>query len=240
MDPSLIRLHLDAPLAAGQPVPLPREAAHYLFSVMRLASGAAVAVFNNRDGEWRAVVGEAGRRGGALTVEAPLRPPAPPPDIWLLFAPLKKTRTDFVVEKAVELGVARLVPVATDRTNAGRVNDDRLRAHVVEAAEQCGAVFVPEVAPMTPLDDALNLLSGVRRIWWCDERLAEGAGPPAFAPGPGAILIGPEGGFSARERDRLAALPHATPVRLGPRILRAETAALAALALWQAAAGDWR
>jgi 16S rRNA (uracil1498-N3)-methyltransferase len=240
MDPSFVRLHLDAPLGPGQPVHLSREAAHYLFTVMRLAPGATVAVFNGRDGEWLARVTDTGRRAGALTVETPLRPPAPPPDVWLLFAPLRKARTDFVVEKAVELGVARLVPVATERTNAGRVNADRLRAHAVEAAEQCGAVFVPAVAPMVPLAEALAEATAGRRLWWCDERLATGEGPPAFAPGPAAILIGPEGGFTDRERDRIAALPGSSAVRLGPRILRAETAALAALTLWQAAAGDWR
>lgn len=240
MDPSLVRLHLDAPLASGQPVQLSREAAHYLFTVMRLGPGAAVAVFNTRDGEWRARVTEAGRRAGTLAVEAALRPPAPPPDVWLLFAPLKKARTDFLVEKAVELGVARLIPVATDRTNAARVNDDRLRAHVIEAAEQCGAVFVPEVAPMAPLVEVLPEAAAGRRLWWCDEQLATGVGSPVFSPGPAAILIGPEGGFTDRERQRLSSLPGATAVRLGPRILRAETAALSALALWQAAAGDWR
>ena len=240
MDPSLVRLHLDAPLAPGQPAPLSREQAHYLFTVMRLQPGEAVAVFNSRDGEFRAVVGEAGRRSGVLTVEAALRPPAPPPDIWLVFAPLRKARTDFIVEKAVELGVARLVPVSTDRCNTGRVNKDRLRAHAIEAAEQCGAVHVPEVAPIVALHDLLRPLAASRRVWWCDEALAAERGPPAFAPGPGAIVIGPEGGWTDRERGLFAALPGANAIRLGPRILRAETAALAALTLWQAAAGDWR
>jgi 16S rRNA (uracil1498-N3)-methyltransferase len=240
MDPSLVRLHLDVPLAAGQHAPLSREQAHYLFNVMRLQPGEGVAVFNTRDGEFRAVVGAAGRKSGTLMVEAALRPPVPPPDVWLLFAPLKKARTDFIVEKAVELGVGRLVPIHSGHSNAGRVNADRLRAHVIEAAEQCGAVSIPEVAPMTPLTDLLGPLSRTRRVWWCDERLAEGSGAPAFAPGPAAILIGPEGGWTAAERDALTALPGATPIRLGPRILRAETAALAALTLWQAAAGDWR
>ncbi|MFN6977020.1 MAG: 16S rRNA (uracil(1498)-N(3))-methyltransferase [Gemmobacter sp.] len=240
MQDARVRLHVDQPLAAGQPVPLSRDQAHYLFTVMRLGPGDAVAVFNGRDGEWRAAVSDAGRRSGTLVVEAALRPAQPPPDLWLLFAPLKKARTDFVVEKAVELGAARILPVQTAFTNAERLREDRLRAHAVEAAEQCGAVFVPEVAPLAPLAQILTDWDAARRLWWCDEALAVASGPPAFAPGPAAILVGPEGGLAPPERARLAVLPFARAIRLGPRILRAETAALAALALWQAAAGDWR
>lgn len=214
---------------------------------MRLRPGEAVAVFNAAAGEWRAVVpaAAAGRPPAALLAEAPMRPPAAPPDVWLMFAPLKKARTDYAVEKAVELGCARILPVLTDRTNAERVRQDRLQAHAVEAAEQCGALWVPEVAPAMPLAQVLAGWPAGRRLWWCDEALAgmgapAGGRPPAFAPGPAAILIGPEGGFSPAERTRLAALPFAAPLRLGPRILRAETAAAAALVLWQTAAGDWR
>jgi 16S rRNA (uracil1498-N3)-methyltransferase len=240
MQTARVRLHVGAPLGAGQPVPLAPEQAHYLFAVMRLGPGDAVAVFNGRDGEFLARVLAADRRGGTLLAEAALRPPQPPPDLWLLFAPLKKARTDFVVEKAVELGAARILPVMTERTNAERVRPDRLRTRAVEAAEQCGAVHVAEVAEPAPLGQVLAGWDGGRRLWWCDAALAAAAGPPAFAPGPAAILIGPEGGLAPAERARLAALPWAAPVRLGPRILRAETAAVAALALWQVAAGDWR
>lgn len=236
-----IRLHLDQPLGPGQPLPLPEAAAHYLFGVMRLGQGAEVLVFNNRDGEWLAEVAEAGRRRGTLACRERVRPPVPPPDLWLLFAPLKKARTDFVVEKAVELGTARLQPVQTDFTNAERVRADRLQAHAVEAAEQCGATHVPEVAELARLDRVLAGWDAGRQLIWADEAQAgQGAGLVGVTPGPAAVLIGPEGGFSEAERARLGGLPFVRPVALGPRILRAETAALAALTLWQASFGDWR
>lgn len=244
-----IRLHLDQPLGPGQPLPLPEAAAHYLFGVMRLGQGAELCVFNGRDGEWLAEVAEAGRRRGTLTCREKLRDPVPPPDLWLLFAPLKKARTDFVVEKAVELGVARLQPVQTDFTNAERVRADRLQAHAVEAAEQCGATHVPDVAELARLDRVLAGWDAGRQLIWADEaqagsqsgaRAGQGAGLAGVTPGPAAVLIGPEGGFSDAERARLRGLPFVRPVALGPRILRAETAALAALTLWQAGFGDWR
>lgn len=234
-----VRLFVDAPLGEGQPVPLTREQGHYLFAVMRLAPGDAVTVFDGRSGEWTAEVVEAGRRGGALRCGARLAPLVPPPDLWLMFAPLKKARTDFVVEKAVEMGAARVLPVLTAFTNAERVRAERLRAHAVEAAEQCGARYVPEVAEPERLDRLLTEWPGSRRLLWADESRAEGPAPPIAAPPPAAILIGPEGGFSEAERARLHAAPFAIAIRLGPRILRAETAAVAALALWQQAAGDW-
>lgn len=240
---SLVRLYLDQPLAPGQPLALTEGQANYLFAVMRLAPGARLAVFNGRDGEWTAEVAEVGRRGGRLVALAQAAPQRDPPDLWLVFAPLKKARTDFLVEKAVELGAARLVPVITARTGAERIAAARLQAHAVEAAEQCGATFVPEVAPLSPLGRLLDGWPAGRRLVWADEaqagRAPAGAGLAAAAP-PAAILIGPEGGFTPAERARLAAHPAAQPVALGPRVLRAETAALAALALWQAAAGDWR
>jgi 16S rRNA (uracil1498-N3)-methyltransferase len=236
-----IRLHLDQRLGPGQPLPLPEAAAHYLFGVMRLGPGAEVLVFNNRDGEWLAEVAEAGRRRGVLTCRDRVRVPVPPPDLWLLFAPLKKARTDFVVEKAVELGAARILPVQTDFTNAERVRADRLQAHAVEAAEQCGATHVPEVAELARLDRVLAGWDAGRQLIWADEAQAgQAAGLSGVAPGPAAVLIGPEGGFSEAERARLRGLPFVRPVALGPRILRAETAALAALTLWQAGFGDWR
>jgi 16S rRNA (uracil1498-N3)-methyltransferase len=233
-----VRLFLEQPLGEGQPLPLPAPAAHYLFSVMRLRAGDEVAVFNGRDGEWRARIEAAGRKAGALRCLARTAAQRDPPDLWLLFAPLKKARTDFLVEKATELGVARLVPVSTAFTNAERVRRDRLRAHAVEAAEQCGATFVPEVEELRPLAEVLASWPQGRALHWADESRAGASARPEGA-GPAAILVGPEGGFSSDERARLAALPFVRPMALGPRILRAETAAVAAIALWQAALGDW-
>lgn len=249
-----VRLYVDHPLGPGQPVALTGDQAHYLFSVMRLAKGDDVLVFNGRDGEWRGVVEEAGRRAGILVCAEQTRPLRRPPDLWLLFAPLKKARTDFIVEKAAELGAARIVPVITRHTNADRIRQDRLQAHAVEAAEQCGGTFVPEVAALQSLERLLEHWPAGRRILWCDEALAGRssaltgllAGPSddarqdvRAAAGPWAILVGPEGGFSETEQSRLRAMPQAVPVGLGPRILRADTAAVAALTLWQAALGDW-
>ncbi|PZQ96683.1 MAG: 16S rRNA (uracil(1498)-N(3))-methyltransferase [Cereibacter sphaeroides] len=240
MQGAKIRLYVDHPLEAGQPVPLSRDQAHYLFNVMRLGVGAAVALFNGRDGEWLAEVADAGRQA-RLTCLSQARPQAGPPDLWLLFAPIKKARTDFIVEKAVEMGVARIHPVQTAHTNSERIRQDRLQAHAVEAAEQCGAMVVPEVADLVSLDRLLSGWPADRRILWCDEALA---GAPSVltkdpAPAPWAILVGPEGGFSEAERKRLSAMPNVRAASLGPRILRADTAAVAALALWQSTLGDW-
>lgn len=213
---------------------------------MRLAKGAAVALFNGRDGEWRAEVAEAGKRGGVLVCATQSRPLLMPPDVWLLFAPIKKARTDFIVEKAVELGARRIVPVQTRHTNSERIRQDRLQAHAVEAAEQCGGTFVPEVAELIGLDRLLAAWPEGRRILWCDESLVSaqsglaGAGLAGAAAGPWAILIGPEGGFSEGEKAKLRGMAQVLPVSLGPRILRADTAAVAALTLWQAALGDWQ
>ncbi len=206
---------------------------------MRLDVGAFVALFNGTDGEWQAEVAEAGKRKGILVCRTQSRPQSVPPDVWLLFAPIKKARTDFIVEKAVEMGVRRIVPVQTAFTNSERVRQDRLQAHAVEAAEQCGATFVPEVGDLTKLDRLLTNWDSTRQIAFCDESLAGETGRLPDAPGPWAILIGPEGGFSEAERTRLRALDHATPISLGPRILRADTAAVAALTLWQTTLGDW-
>lgn len=238
---SKTRLYVDQPLAQAQTVPLAREQAHYLFGVMRLGQGAVISVFNGRDGEWDAEVTEAGKRGGTLTCRALTRPVQMPPDLWLLFAPIKKARTDFIVEKAVEMGAARVCPVQTDFTNAERIRQDRLQAHAVEAAEQCGGTFVPEVTELQKLSRVLDQWPAERQLMFCDEALVGAAKTLAAAtPGPWAILIGPEGGFSEAERARLTALPFATPVSLGPRILRADTAAVAALTLWQSTLGDWQ
>lgn len=237
---SEIRLHVDHPLAQGQAVPLSQDQAHYLVAVMRLTVGAPVLLFNSRDGEWRATLSIAGKRGAIATCQAQTRPLQLPPDLWLLFAPIKKARTDFIVEKAVELGVARILPVQTRHTNSERIRQDRLQAHAVEAAEQCGATYVPPVADLAPLDRVLRDWPDGRRLYWCDETALGQPATLAPAPGPAAILIGPEGGFSVDEASRLRARPETVPLSLGPRILRADTAAVAAITLWQAACGDWR
>ena len=245
MQDTRIRLCVDHPLGAGQSVPLTEAQGHYLFGVMRRGAGSAVLLFNGRDGEWRATVEAAGKRGGSLRCEAQTRPQGAHPDLWLIFAPVKKARTDFIVEKAVELGAARLLPVQTDFTNADRLRQDKAEAHVREAAEQCETTVLPDVAALIPLTRLLAGWNPARRILWADEAAARDGRTPVGAlaglpPGPAAILIGPEGGFSDAERTRLRAMPCVTPLALGPRILRAETAALALLTLWQAHFGDWR
>ncbi|EEX08716.1 surface protein [Ruegeria lacuscaerulensis ITI-1157] len=236
-----IRLYVDHPLGAGQSVPLTREQAHYLFGVMRLAVGGQVALFNGRDGEWLAEVAEAGKRGGVLSCLEQTRPLQLPPDLWLLFAPIKKARTDFIVEKAAEMGAAKIMPVQTAFTNSERIRQDRLQAHAVEAAEQCGGTFVPEVCDLQRLDKLLDNWPDGRQLMFCDEAEAGSALRLAAQDKgrPWAILIGPEGGFSDAERQRLKDLPFTHVVSLGPRILRADTAAVAAMTLWQQALGDW-
>lgn len=236
-----IRLYVDHPLGAGQSVPLTREQAHYLFGVMRLAVGGQVALFNGRDGEWLAQVAEAGKRGGVLSCLEQTRPLQLPPDLWLLFAPIKKARTDFIVEKAAEMGAAKIMPVQTAFTNSERIRQDRLQAHAVEAAEQCGGTFVPEVCDLQRLDKLLDNWPDGRQLMFCDEAEAGSALRLAAQDKgrPWAILIGPEGGFSDAERQRLKDLPFTHVVSLGPRILRADTAAVAAMTLWQQTLGDW-
>lgn len=238
---SRIRLFIDHPLAEGQPVPLDGPQAHYLSGVMRLKAGDDLRVFNGRDGEWAATLAEAGKRGGSLMVGGQTAPQQDPPDLWLIFAPIKKARTDFIVEKAAEMGAARIQPVQTDHTNSERIRQDRLQAHAVEAAEQCGGTFVPPVADLMPLSRLLDGWDPSRRILWADEaRVGPAKTLSGLPQGPWAILIGPEGGFSPAERAQLSRLRFVHPVSLGPRILRADTAAVAALALWQATLGDWR
>lgn len=235
-----IRLFIDHPLATGQPVTLEAAQAHYLSGVMRLRAGEVISVFNGRDGEWSASIAEAGKRGGSLELLEQTAPQRDPPDLWLLFAPIKKARTDFIVEKAAELGAARILPIQTDFTNSERIRQDRLQAHAVEAAEQCGGTYVPGVDELVPMARLLDGWDGTRRILWADEAMAGPAQTLAELPAaPWAILIGPEGGFSDAERSRLTALPFVTRISLGPRILRADTAAVAAMTLWQAVLGDW-
>ncbi|CUH67174.1 Ribosomal RNA small subunit methyltransferase E [Thalassovita gelatinovora] len=235
-----IRLYVDHPLGQGQTIPLDRDQAHYLFGVMRQQIGAQIALFNGRDGEWRAEVTEAGKRGGALACLEQTKPLQMPPDLWLIFAPIKKARTDFIVEKAAEMGAARIIPVQTDFTNSERIRQDRLQAHAVEAAEQCGGTFVPEVTDLQKLDRLLTDWPQDRQLMFCDEaEVGAGKVLGEADSGPWAILIGPEGGFSEAERKRLHDLPFAHVVSLGPRILRADTAAVAAMTVWQQALGDW-
>jgi 16S rRNA (uracil1498-N3)-methyltransferase len=238
-----VRLYVSSPLAAGGVATLDAGQAHYLRNVMRLSPGDGVRLFNGVDGEWLATVDGLSRKGGGVTVGERLRAQTADADLWLLFAPVKRAPLDLLVQKAVELGVSRLQPVLTRRTVVERVNIDRLDAIAVEAAEQSQRMSMPEVAEPVELAAALDDWPARRRLYFCDT----GEAPPmaealaSDAPGsPGAVLIGPEGGFDPGERQWLAALPYAAPVSLGPRILRAETAALAALVLWQSAVGDWR
>ncbi|SFR58879.1 16S rRNA (uracil1498-N3)-methyltransferase [Yoonia tamlensis] len=237
---SKVRLYVDHPLGEGQSVPLSRDQAHYLFGVMRLGEGTVLSLINSRDGEWDAEIVKAGNKGGILTCQAQTRPLQTPPDLWLVFAPIRKERTAFIVEKAVEMGAARIIPVQTDYTQgANRIRQDKLQAHAVEAAEQCGGTFVPPVDDLQKLDRILADWPADRQLMFCDEaKIGDPIGLPDLR-GPWAILIGPEGGFSPTEREKLHALPYSHPVSLGPRILRADTAAVAALTVWQQALGDW-
>ena len=241
MKDAKIRLCVTQALGAGQTIPLSQNQAHYLFGVMRLKIGARVLVFNGRDGEYLAEVTEAGKRKGSLQCLEQTRPLQMPPDLWLLFAPIKKARTDFIVEKAAEMGAVRIMPVQTRFTNSDRIRQDRLQAHALEATEQCGGTYVPEVTDIRKLDAVLADWPADRQLIFCDEALI-GAKEMLQAQSDvqkWAILIGPEGGFSDEERTKLSALPYVTKISLGPRILRADTAAVAALTLWQSTLGDW-
>lgn len=236
---SVIRLYVDHPLGVGQSVPLSREQSHYLFSVMRRGVDEVLELFNGRDGEWLARVVKAGKKAGILLCESQSKPIMLPADLWLMFAPIKKARTDFIIEKATEMGAGKIMPVYTDFTNSERVRQDRLQSHAVEAAEQCGGTFVPPVMELQKLSILLDAWDD-RQIMFCDEMRIGQAISLSQQPGPWAILIGPEGGFSPRERIRIDAMSQAHAVSLGPRILRADTAVVAALALWQTTLGDWR
>ncbi|WP_340107182.1 16S rRNA (uracil(1498)-N(3))-methyltransferase [Pikeienuella sp. HZG-20] len=236
-----IRLFVDAPLGSGASVALDRDQARSLGAAMRRGAGGQALLFNGRDGEWRARIAAIDRRGAEAICETQTRAQKEPPDLWLLFAPLRKARTDSIAEKAAEMGARRLWPVFTRFTNSGRVDAARLRARGVEAAEQCGLLSAPEIAPPERLDRVLDAWRPERRLMFCDETLAGTDAALSGAPrGPWAILIGPEDGFAPEERERLRAAPFAWPVALGPRVLRADTAAVAAMTLWQATLGDWR
>lgn len=237
------RLYVDHDIGAGSVLPLTREQSNYLLNVLRLGPGDGLRVFNGRDGEWQADVVPRGRRDAHLEVRRQLREQSGGPDIEYLFAPLKRARLDYMVQKATELGVARLRPVMTQFTNAERVNLERMRANVIEAAEQCGILRIPEVAAPEKLGRVIEAWDPARRLVFCDEG-APVADPiralTGVTPGPVAVLIGPEGGFSGDERDLLTASPFTIRLALGPRIMRADTAAVAALALVNAVLGDWR
>jgi len=237
------RLFVDPPLGAGAAVPLAQPQAHYLRDVLRLKPGDRVLVFNGRDGEWEGRLEAVGKRGLVLQIEGETRPQTAGPDLHYLFAPLKRARLDYMVQKAVEMGVARLVPVMTRHTQAERVNLERMRANAIEAAEQCGILRLPEIAPPVALADALAALEPRRLLIFCDEDapIADPVAALAGASGAAAlaVLVGPEGGFAAEEREVLLARANIVRLALGPRILRADTAAVAALALVEAVLGDW-
>ncbi|WP_336978771.1 16S rRNA (uracil(1498)-N(3))-methyltransferase [Brevundimonas nasdae] len=237
----MIRLHVTSPLAAAAPVAPTLDQSRYLTQVMRLKAGDDLLVFNGRDGEWRCTVADVLKKGVILRAEEQVRPQAFGPDLELIVAVVKKARVETIVEKAAELGARRVRLVLTKRTNADRIRLDRLDAIAEEAAEQTGRMDVPAVDDPIKLDALLDGWETGRRLMFCDET----GGAPAVSSlhdageGPWSILIGPEGGFSPDEGERLRSLPFTTAVSLGPRILRADTAAIAAMTLWQAAVGDW-
>ena len=232
------RLHVQGALAQGAAITLDQPQSHYLGSVMRRQPGDMVRLFNGRDGEWAARVASVAKKVVTLVAERQSAPQEAVADLWLVFAPLKKGRIDWLVEKACELGVARLVPVITQRTVVDKPNLERLTAHLVEAAEQCGRTAVPILAEPASLERLLKGWPATRALIFADETGGDAmAATLAQVPAPAAILIGPEGGFTVAERAAIRAHPAAVPISLGPRILRAETAALAAVAVWQALHG---
>lgn len=236
---SLPRLFVRKPLAQWDEVHLDSASAHYLANVLRLKVGAEVLLFDGQSGEWLAKIVVAQKSRLRLSVQEKSREPETIPDAWLAFAPVKRAQTDWLVEKATELGAARLIPVMTQRTVVDRVKLDRLEAIAIEAAEQCGRTVLPEIAEPLSLARLLKERDPDRPLYFADEKGGERAAD-TFRPGPALILTGPEGGFTQEERATVRSAPNAIPISLGPRILRAETAALAALAAWMSAVGDWR
>jgi 16S rRNA (uracil1498-N3)-methyltransferase len=236
---SLPRLFVRTRLGDGAKVELDTAQANYLGNVLRLGVDSELLAFDGSSGEWLGRIAEAGKKRMSIAIDRRTRQPEAIPDVWLAFAPVKRAQTDWLVEKATELGAARLLPVITQRTVVERVKLERLEAIAIEAAEQCGRTRLPEIAPPVELKALLSTRDQSRRLYFADEG---GGEPPlnAFQPGPALILTGPEGGFTDDERAAIRAAPNAVPLSLGPRILRAETAALAALASFMATAGDWR
>ena len=239
------RLHVDQRLEPGASAALDRDQAHYIVNVLRLGTGTRLLAFNGRDGEFEAELAEAAKKSATLKVVRQTRPAEAAPDLMLAFAPVKRARIDFIAEKATELGVGQIQPVMTEYTSVSRVNTDRMGANAVGAAEQAGRLTVPEVHTPVPFDRLLADWPKSRHLVFCDEGLSGKAGDGmiesvAGLGGSAAILIGPEGGFSPAERKALGSLESAVPVSLGPNILRSETAVVAALSIWQAAAGNWR
>src|SRR4051794_14179999 len=235
----LPRLFVRTPLSDGLRVELDAGQANYLGNVLRMSAGGELLMFDGSSGEWLGRIAELGKKRMTLTVEHRTREPESVPDVWLAFAPVKRAQTDWLVEKATELGAARLIPVMTQRTVAERVRLERLQAIAIEAAEQCGRTRLPQIAEPVSLKQLLADRDANRRLYFADE----GGGEPAasaFNAGAALIMIGPEGGFTDEERSLVRAASNSVPISLGPRILRAETAALAAIAAYMAVAGDWR
>jgi len=236
------RLFVGDDLGEGRSLELSNQQSHYLCHVLRLSNGAAIGVFNGRDGEWLAYLARRGKGGVGLDTIRLIRAQTPTGDLQLLFAPLKHARLDYMVQKAVEMGVSCLVPVTTRYTQVARLNLDRMRANAIEAAEQCNILSLPEIRPLTTLDDALRAIEPARLLIYCDEKAPRGNPLDALqgaCRGPLAVLIGPEGGFAQQERNQVLMQSKVVRLSLGPRVMRADTAAVAALALVQACLGDW-
>lgn len=236
------RIFVDLPLNVGGQTALPEEKSHYLTNVMRLKDGDKLVCFNGIDGEFAAKIVSAHKKQTLIVITEQLRQQQNSPDIWLLFAPLKKDRTDFLIEKAVELGATKLVPVITKHTITDKIRPERLKMQIIEAAEQCERLDIPTLADAIKLNDLLNGWNQHRTLYFMDERGKGQSCAVAFAKKTksAALLIGPEGGFADEEANTLYQLPFVNTISLGPRILRAETAATASLAIWQAVAGDWK
>jgi 16S rRNA (uracil1498-N3)-methyltransferase len=235
------RLFVDEQLSVGQSLAISGSSAHYLLSVIRMKIGAPVTLFDDKTGEYLATISEAGKRDLTLSVDSKLREREPVPDLWLIQALVKKDRLDWIAEKSCELGIARFVPVITARCVVDKVKEERLRNQMIEAAEQCERTALPEIASLARLEELLNNWPQDRKLYFCDER-----GGAAYVStldgntGPAAILIGPEGGFTDQENAAIRSHPNAVAVSLGPRILRADTAAITAISVWMATCGDWK
>ena len=236
---SLPRLYVDTPLFVGGRIDLDPAQANYLGNVLRLKEGNRLLAFDGANGEWLAEIADAGKKRMALTIVEPTKQQESVPDLWLAFAPIKKGRVDWLIEKAVELGVARLLPVVTQRTIVDKLNLERMRAHIIEAAEQCGRTTLARIDEPVKLASLLAARDSRRTLYFADETGGERAAT-TFASGPALILTGPEGGFTPEEAATIRSSPNAVAISLGPRILRAETAAVAAVATWMCSVGDWQ